>query len=490
MPVLSLEDLVRITRSEEESLTEILYYSLETLCICFPARISGSEVLERSLTYLFEYGQRDIPHDCCVEEIVGNMPQWVRKKTVDQLKLIQLAESAEDAEPENELLTVDITPSASAWPSPYPLRRTYCVVANGLSVGTTSEGLRSEIVIIKSWEELTLLGEEGLLNGKMVLYNFVNFTSYGDVAAFRRFGGDRAQKYGASAVLIRSLTPNCSVSGLHTGSQEPNIAIPCACVTIEDAEVLTRLAARGHGLQGRLQLPCHFVSEPKKSRNLIFDIKGSEFPDEIVLLGGHTDCWDCQHDGCQGAHDDGQGVIVSLEIIRYLYRHNYRPRRTIRAVLFVDEEVAQSGAIAYQQDHQGEASKVQVAIETDLGVGPVCGFGFTGSSAARSLLQHLLAPLATSLNQTLEVRDSWSGTGVDISPMLEIDGVPGMLLRHEDTWWQETYFHFHHTNADTIDHVDKKLLFTNFQVLLGAVWVLANCDERLPHVTPVVKSSP
>lgn len=468
----SVEGILRHCKADA-CLEELLYNSLETLCICFPARISGSEVLEKAISYLFEYCKRDIPIHCCTEEVVDKVPLWVRKKTtINQLDLLNR---------QQEILCIDIEPSSTAWPTPFPLQRFYRVAANGMSVGTTEDGLTAEIVVIRSWDELKSKGEQGLLQGKMVLFNYENFTTYGDVAAFRNKGGQRAEPYGIVGVLIRALTPNCSVSGLHTGTQETDVTIPCACITIEDTEVISRLIIRGHRLHGRLFLPCHFVKEPKFSRNIIVDIKGYEFPEEYVIIGGHTDCWDCQMDGCQGAHDDGQGVIVSIEIIKYLHEHNYRPRRTIRAVLFVDEEVDQSGANAYQRDHQHEADNVQVAIETDLGVGPVCGFGFTGTAAARTMLQGLLAPIATTLDLSLEVREAWTGDGVDISPMIHKDNVPGMLLRHEDTWWYDGYFHFHHTNSDTIDHVDRKLLVNNFQVMLGAAWVLANCDERLPR---------
>ena len=106
---------------------------------------------------------------------------------------------------------------------------------------------------------------------------------------------------------------------------------------------------------------------------------------------------------------------------------------------------------------------------------------FAGTGGARELILQLLTPLGVTLGIDLKMQESWSGQGVDISPMITKDKIPGMLLRHEDTWWMKDYFHFHHTNSDTIDHVDKSLLLTNFQVLLGTVWILANCDERIPH---------
>jgi carboxypeptidase Q len=168
-----------------------------------------------------------------------------------------------------------------------------------------------------------------------------------------------------------------------------------------------------------------------------------------------------------------------------LHALNMRPRRTVRAVLFVDEEVRQSGARAYAAQHETEAVNIVAAIETDMGVGPVCGFGFSGSSTARKQLRQLLAPLQAVLGQEThgqhitEVNDAWNGMGVDITPMIKDLGVPGLLLRHEDVWWNNQYFHLHHTVSDTIDHVDVDKLLLNFQIMLGTVWILANCDEKL-----------
>lgn len=450
-----------------------VYYNLETLCICFPGRISGSENLEKALDFLVEYGQENYPVGCCQAETVTCVPCWTR------------------GDWRKETCSITIIPSTIAKPTPYPLQREMRVLANGLSVGTGPDGVSGEIVIIHSWEELTSIGESGGITNKIVLYDYQNWITYGDHAAFRGKGAHEAAKYGAVAVLIRTLTPNTSTSGPHTGSQRPYDdsvpAIPAACLSIEDTELLSRLAQRGHGLSATVTLPCS-QGPDRLSRNIVFEIKGSELPDEVVVLGGHTDCWDCQHASCQGAHDDGQGVIIAMEVIRILLEAGVQPRRTIRAVLFVDEEVRQSGAVAYAEAHREEASsgKIVAAIETDLGVGPVCGFGYSGSDEGRQLLRTLLQPLGDALGESLgrsvvNVDDKWSGHGVDISPLIDRFKVPGLLLRHEDSWWNEEYFHFHHTASDTIDHVDKDKLMMNLAVLLGATWTLANSKETLPR---------
>ena len=449
-----------------------VYYNLETLCICFPGRISGSENLEKALDYLVEYGHENYPVGCCQAETVCCVPCWTR------------------GDWRSETCSITINPSPTAKPTPFPLQRQIRLLANGLSIGTGPEGVSGEIVIINSWEELTSIGEAGGIKNKIVLYDYQNWVTYGNHAAFRGKGAQEAAKYGAVAVLIRTLTPNTSTSGPHTGSQVPHAegahAIPAACISIEDTELLSRLSKRGHGLSATVYLPCT-QGPDRQSRNIIFEIKGSEFPDEVVILGGHTDCWDCQHASCQGAHDDGQGVIIAMEIVRILLATGVQPRRTIRAVLFVDEEVRQSGAVAYAEAHKEEAEggKIVAAIETDLGVGPVCGFGYSGSAEGRRTLRRLLHPLSESLGElgksVVNVDDAWSGHGVDISPLIDRFKVPGLLLRHEDSWWNEEYFHFHHTASDTIDHVDKEKLRMNLAVLLGATWVLANSNETLPR---------
>lgn len=364
------------------------------------------------------------------------------------------------------------------------------MLANGTSVGTGIDGVTAEVCIVNSWDDLERLGKENQLTGKIVLFDYKHFITYGHHNSFRGRGANAAAKYGAVAVLIRSLAPDSTTSGPHTGGQEPYCeegttaagtppvrAIPAACIAVEDAELISRLAARGHTLSVCLTLPCYILPD-RTSRNLVFELKGSALPEEVVIIGGHTDSWDCQFGCCQGAHDDGQGVVIALEIVRILHELGLRPRRTVRAVLFVDEEVRQRGAQAYADAHAAEAQHIVAAIETDLGVGPACGFGFSGKAESWEVLRRLLAPLSV-LGNVNQVDERWSGKGVDITPLIEQHGVPGLLLRHEDTWWNAEYFHLHHTASDTIDHVDKTLLLRNLQVLLGTVWILANAEETL-----------
>lgn len=469
-----LEDVVLAATAA----TPRAYDTLEALCICYPGRISGSAGLEYALDFLFQYGSRHLPADFCKQEPVMCIPCWER------------------GDWRQETCYIKIVPGDGVWPVPFPLDREIRVLANGLSVGTGTEGVSGPLVVVHSFEELAAMGSSKGLVGKIVLYDYRHYEDYGSVSKFRGKGAIEAAKYGAVAALIRTLAPDTSIGGAHTGTQEPYPTdpvtlpdntqktippIPAACVAIEDVELLVRLMKRGHGIVANLSLPCRRLPD-RPSRNIIFEIAGSEFPDEVVIIGGHTDSWDCQKLGCQGAHDDGQGVVLAMEIIRVLHEGGFRPRRTVRAVLFVDEEVSSSGAKAFADAHEQECldKRIVAAIETDLGAGPVCGFGYSGTDTGREQLRQLLQPINKLVGRSVSAVDErWSGHGVDISPLIDRFGVPGLLLRHEDSWWNNDYFHMHHSTADTIDHVDKDLLKLNFQVLIGCVWILANSDDVL-----------
>eukprot|EP01031_Cornospumella_fuschlensis_P025488 gene25488-30772_t len=408
-----------------------------------------------------------VPEEHSAEERVEGVPHWVR------------------GDWKEEYCTINIVPDASSWPTPFPLERTIQVLANGMSVGTPKGGLTADLVLVSSWDELARLGEAGDLKGKLVLYDSKHFSDYGNVAAFRYNGWYKASAYGAAGVLVRSLTPDGSTSGPHTGTQRaPDVSsndqpvpIPGACISVEDAEMLRRLVQRGHRVSATLHLSCQILP-PVTSRNLSFEIRGSERPEEVVLLGAHADSWDCIRRGCQGAHDDGQGVVIAIELLRILYEKNWRPKRTIRAVVYTDEEVMSTGGKEYARQHAEEARNIKVAIETDLGVGPVAGFGCTASSEMKDFLRNsILPPLRQLLGDDgLAIKDEWTGRGVDIGPLLDMH-VPGLLLRHGDAWWTKDYFHYHHTNSDSIDKIDRGRLAQNAKTLLLTIWVLGNVDS-------------
>ncbi len=484
------------------------FFNLESLCICYPGRITGSDSLESAIDFFIELGcnYMNLPNlnvqNVCV-------PCWDRGNSNE------------------ERLVVDISPGTVKFPLPNPTRREIMCLANGMSIGANK--LKGKIIVVRSFEELKVLGGDNIeginfINGNIVLIDYSPFVLYKDQTKYRGYGPIECSKYGAIACITRSLAPNNSTSGIHTGTMhsfpEDIKAIPAACISIEDSDLLTRLNKRGYEIMGELNLPCSInVDRPTRmSRNIIFEIKGNDdtIKNQVVLLGAHTDSWDCQHNGCQGAHDDGQGVIILLEILRIMKELDLKPRRTIRIVLFVDEEVRQSGAQAYCDaciDHEN----IIAAIETDLGAGPVIGFGFTGCDEGREIFKEIISPLSffekdktewwenqfALKNQDLQasniksvvtneenninryavnyVDNSWEGWGIDTRPLIFQKNVPGILLRHNDTFWNNDYFHHHHTLSDSINNIDPKLLELNLKVLISTAWLLANHDKIIPR---------
>jgi carboxypeptidase Q len=461
-----------------------IYKSLETLCLYFPGRVTGSKTLEKAISHLYEDTRKNLPDSCCKKEEVKDVTRWVRYGNFGEM-----CYESSNSDPTLKDLTnrkeeqcfIEIIPSVDAEGTgdalPYPLTRQVRIIANGLSVGTGPDGIKGQLVVIKSWEELEKEGSANHLTGKIILYDFINFTSYGELSLFRYLGALRAEKYGAIGVLVRTLTPNTSLSGPHTGVQCGDASIPSVCIAIEDCEMIRRLIERGFGIETTMILPC--CQLPKTvSHNLLFEIPGSEKPEELILIGGHVDSWDCQYGCCQGAHDDGQAIILAIEIIKLFTKYGLKPKRTIRAVIFTDEEVTQTGANSYQENHIFEAKNVQVAIESDCGVGPVLGYNFKGNPSFFSKIHQLLYPISTTFDlPTLQYKESY--VGVDIEPMCEKDNIPGLLLKHTDDWWKESYFHYHHSPSDSIDHINKDLLQDNFLILLTTVWLLANSEESL-----------
>ncbi len=461
------------------------YHNLETLCICFPGRVTGSEILESALDFIIEVGTSEMGLKVCVENVQG-VPNWIR------------------GDSDKEKLLVDIEDNG-IWPEPNPKKRVFRIMANGMSIGTGEDGVAGPIISCKSIDELKSLGT-AKVQGSIVLLDYGHYTIYKELSgAVRGKGAIEASRLGALAYLHRVIAPDDSLSGLHTGTiyPFPNDVqpIPSAGVTIEDAELLTRLLRRGYGLYGSVTLPCRRY-EDKTSRNVIFEIKGSgPNGDEVVLIGAHTDSWDCGNSACQGAHDDGQGILCCLEALRTIQQCGLSPSRTIRCVLFVDEEVRQTGSIAYAAGCT-DLDKIVVALETDLGAGPVCGFGLQAGCGADEIVSKILQPmnpinkfknslrnakgepLCKDCHTVNYVSSEWQGWGMDMYPLVVNEGIPGMLLRHEDSWWDHDYFHFHHTAVDTINNINAELLLLNQHVMTAATWLLANAtaaDQVIPR---------
>lgn len=347
------------------------------------------------------------------------------------------------------------------------------LTALGGSVATPAEGVTAEVVEITSYDQLKELGREKI-KGKIVFYNkpmnmaLVEggkaFEAYGEAVVFRGTGASRAAEFGAIAAVVRSVA-SASLRTPHTGAMrydEKLPKIPAAAVTTEDAELMHRLIAKGEKVRMHLVLTPRTLPDVA-SANVIAEIKGSERPDEIVLIGGHLDSWDLG----TGAMDDGSGCAMVMETMRVLKELGIQPKRTIRGVLFMNEENGLRGGRQYFENvaKREELSKHVAAIETDAGAAKPVAFITTLHDDALKALE----PRVRVLDRVNKLRwESSKHTGADTSPLTDA-GVTGFGLvpdpRH--------YFDWHHTPADTLDKIDAKELAQNTAVLAALAYILA-----------------
>lgn len=336
-----------------------------------------------------------------------------------------------------------------------PAQRELPILGLGPSVGTP--GLEGEVFVAHSFDDL---GPQ--VEGKIVLFNvpmnpgLPSIRHYGPAVQYRAKGAAAAARHGAIAMLLRSVTTR-SLATPHTGMQryEDGVAkIPAAALTTEDADWIDRASAAGLTVTVRLEMDDRSAGEAT-DHNVVAEIVGSELPDEIVLVGGHLDSWDVG----QGAHDDGAGVIQTIETLRLIRALPERPRRTIRAVLFADEEMGLYGGKAYAAAHAGEHHTV--AVESDLGGTAPMDWGVVGSD--EQVLWFLQRASAVGLPVRL------GGGGSDISALKD-QGVLLVGLHPDDAH----YFDLHHTNADTLDKIDPAELRDGLTAVAQLVWQLAN----------------
>jgi len=350
------------------------------------------------------------------------------------------------------------------------------LTALGGSEPTPPGGVSAEVVEVKSFEDLKALGE-AKVRGKIVLFNRAlrlgsETEGYGALSPLRTKGAVEAARLGAAATLVRSLG-TYSMRIPHTGSvnYEATVArIPAAAITAEDAELIHRLLAAGQKVQVRLVLGCR--AEPDvESANVVADLRGAEKPDEIVLIGAHLDSWDL----ATGAIDDGAGVAMVMESLRLLKSLGLAPRRTIRGVLFMNEENGLRGGRGYAEAHKSEWTRHVAAIESDSGAARPTGLSVQtgpGGLGMLSQIAALLEPVGAS-----QVTEGFGGS--DITP-LRTGGVPLLGLRQDQTH----YFDWHHTSADTLDKVVPQELAENTAAMAVLAFVLADMPEALPRPAP------
>ena len=390
-------------------------------------RLSGSQNLERAIEWAITEMKQDRLDNVRTEKVM--VPHWVRGE-----------ESLEMLSPEPRKLSM---------------------LGLGNSIGTPPEGITAEAVVVRDFAELDKIGEGA--RGKIVVYN-VPFTTYGATVTYRLQGASRAARYGAVAALVRSITP-VSLQTPHTGAMNYDAAqpkIPVAAITIESAELLERMNHRGDRPTVRLKMEAKFLPDAE-SANVIAELKGTERPDEIVLISGHFDSWDVG----QGAHDDGGGCIVAWEAARLLKELGLRPRRTIRVVLYTNEENGLRGGNAYRDAHRAELSKHILAIESDSGVFRPEGFGLAGTAPLQ--MRSNLQEIAKLLSGIGADGIAATGGGADIGPIMR-EGVVGASLDVEGS----RYFDIHHTPADTLDKVNPRELALCVATMAIMAYVVAD----------------
>ena len=415
------------------SLTDSTAYNrLGYMCDTFGPRLSGSKNLENAINWILKEMKNDGLDNVRGEKVA--VPTWIRGK--ESVTLLS------------------------------PFKKELSMLGLGGSIATPRGGLKAEVIVVNDWDELESRSNE--VPGKIVLFN-APFTSYGETVAYRYSGASAAAKHGAVASLIRSIGP-WSMNTPHTGVMAYNDDVqktPHAALTMEDAMMLSRIHDRGNKIIVKLDMNARMVAD-RWSRNVLGEIKGSMYPDEVVVVGGHIDSWDVG----QGAHDDGGACIASWEAIRLIKELGLKPKRTIRCVMWTNEENGGKGNKGYRDMHMDEMDKHVLAIESDGGVFSPKGFGFSGNDSARKIVEEIHALMKPIGANTI----SEGGRAADVAPLND-EGVPVMSLKVDGS----KYFWYHHTNADTFDKVD----FNEFNRCIAAMaimaYVVADLDEPLPR---------
>lgn len=353
------------------------------------------------------------------------------------------------------------------------------LTALGGSIATPAEGMPGEIVVVKDFDELNALGRKGV-EGKIVLFNNkfdremqasgFGGAAYGQAVQYRFAGAMAAARLGAIAVLVRSAGGSQNRLA-HTGVMgyaDGVTKIPGAAVSYEDAETIAWLAKAG---KVRIKLTMTPQTLPDvESYNVIADLKGSEKPDEIVIVSGHLDSWDLG----TGAIDDASGVAMAMGVPAILKHLKIKPKRTIRFIAWMNEENGGRGSAAYFDAEKNNIANHFAAIEADLGASHPLGFQFAGKPEA---LPYFAAISKVLLSQGAgQTQLQGGGVGADTAPLTRV-GVPSFA-----PWFnQQTYFNYHHTAADTFDKIDPRQMAENASLVAVLAYGLANLEQPLPR---------
>jgi len=422
------------------------YRQLAHLTENIGARPSGSLQAKAAVEYVAEE-LRKLGLDVHLEEV--KVPHWVRGAETAQL--------------------VEFTGQAPG------SAQKIVLAALGGSSSTPADGITADVVVVNTFDELKALGHDKVA-GKIVLFNELfdkqkaaaglAFVAYGEAVRYRAAGAREAAALGAVAALVRSVG-SADFRLPHTGFSFP-AGIPAGAVTAEDSELIAHLYS-----QGKVRM--HLTLTPQKlpdttSYNIIADLKGSEHPEQMVVVSGHLDSWDLG----TGAIDDGAGVVAAMEAAEILQKLHLRPRRTLRVIAWMDEENGGAGSAAYTKDNSAEFPRTVAAIESDSGAAHPLGFEARMTPAAADLLRPALNVLQSIGANAL--RETTYPPGADISAMSEA-GVPALGILQDG----RTYFNYHHTAADTLDKVVPNELRENAAAMAVMGYALASTKDPLPR---------
>lgn len=416
------------------------YSNLEWLCDRIGNRLAGSKGLEKAVAWSLERMKAEGFQNVRAEKVL--VPHWERIS--ERVELVG------------------------------PLRRTLNALALGDSPSTPLGGIEGEVLVVASIAELEKLSDDKV-KGRIVLFE-APWKGYGEYSSVRYFGATAAAKKGAAAMLLGAFAPR-TLDTPHTGvmlNDPKTPPVPAAGLSLEAATQMRRLLTAGAPVRVRVDLQTRSFPDAE-SANVIGEIPGTGTPEEIVLVGGHLDSWDVG----QGAQDDGVGCMLSMEAAHLIQQLGLKPRRTLRVVLFTNEENGSRGGKAYLEAHRGELDRHVAAIESDIGNGLIRGFsldvrGLKDKGEARQAqamarlrsIKPYLEPLGAGKFEN-------GGSGVDIGPTVAA-GVSGLGAEHDTS----RYWDIHHTEADTFDKVDKQDLRKNLAILATALYLLADLPER------------
>jgi carboxypeptidase Q len=412
------------------------YTNLRFLCKKVGPRLSGSPQAARSVVETARMLKLAGADTVYLQECL--VPHWVRgAKEVATLKL------------SNGKL--------------YPLK----VAALGNSVGTPASGINAPVIEVKNFDELHKLGTAAV-KGKIVFFNYPmnptyisTFRAYGEAGIYRGRGPSMAAKYGAVGVITRTLSPNLD-DHPHTGSTVYNDSfpkLPAIAVSTNDAEYLSKALSTGAGSTVYFKTNCKMLAETV-SHNVVGEIRGTELPDEVITVGGHLDSWDL----AEGAHDDGAGCVQSIEVIRAMKAAGIKPKRTIRAVMFMNEENGLRGGLKYAEIAKTENKKFIFALESDAGGFTPRGFGVSATVEQKDKIfswQPLFVPYGAG-------EFTVGGGGADIGPLRPLG--TAMAGLNPDS---QRYMDLHHATTDVFEAVSERELKLGAVVMAQLVWLVS-----------------